>query len=287
MPILCGHSVSTWLSITPQLWNPDKTQRIVHGDFLPAEIDERYHPEGEVVGDLAHFLWMLNERLDAHGDLLLSLDHQRDACETMRVDLAEYANDEQEGSIRPQKALWDCRQVLGPEDILLADVGAHKRWIARHYHCDEPNTCLIPNGFCSMGFALPDAIAASLVYPERKVLGIAGDAGFLMNVQEMETAKRLNYNLVKLVWEDNEYGLIVWKQQNEFGRHTDLAFNNPEWPGLAASFGWNGHRCENSSELNSTLQAAFAEAGPNLVVIPIDYREKMLLTKTLGEIAAR
>jgi acetolactate synthase-1/2/3 large subunit len=110
----------------PQLWNPDKTQRIVHGDFLPAEIDERCHPEGEVVGDLAHFLWMLNERLDAHGDLLWSLDHQRDACETMRVDLAEYANDEQEGSIRPQKALWDCRQVLGPEDILLPDVGAHK-----------------------------------------------------------------------------------------------------------------------------------------------------------------
>lgn len=270
----------------PRLWNPGKNKRIIHADFLPSEIDEHYHPEVEVVGDLAHFLWMINERQAEQGLPNYDLSHQRDARDAMTADLNEYAADDQAGAIRPQKALWDARQVLGPEDVLLSDVGAHKMWIARHYHCHEPNTCLIPNGFCSMGFALPGAIAASLVYPDRKILGIAGDAGFLMNVQEMETAKRLNTNLVMMVWEDNAYGLIAWKQENEFGRHTDLAFGNPEWLGLAACFGWHGHRCENSADLQDTLQAAFAEEGPSLVVIPIDYRENGLLTTKLGEITA-
>jgi len=270
----------------PRLWNPGRDKKIIHADFLPAEIDESYHPEVEVVGDLAHFLWMINERLDAHGPLSLSLEHQATARQSMSDDLSEYANDDQEGVIRPQKALWDCRQVLGPDDILLSDVGAHKMWIARHYHCHEPNTCLIPNGFCSMGFALPGAIAASIVHPDRRILGIAGDAGFLMNVQEMETAKRLNCNLVMMVWEDHAYGLIAWKQENEFGRHTELSFGNPEWMGLAKCFGWGGHSCDNSAELQATLEAAFNEDGPSLVVIPIDYRENTLLTQKLGEITA-
>jgi acetolactate synthase-1/2/3 large subunit len=157
-------------------------------------------------------------------------------------------------------------------------------WIARHYHCHEPNTCLIPNGFCSMGFALPGAIAAHLIDPSRKVLAIAGDAGVLMNVQEMETARRLNSDIVVMVWEDGEYGLIAWKQDNEFGRHTDLAFGNPDWLGLAAAFGWNGHYCPNSRDLVATLSTALGESGPSLVVIPIDYRENKLLTQKLGEI---
>ena len=137
-----------------------------------------------------------------------------------------------------------------------------------------------------MGFALPGAIAASMVYPDRRILGIAGDAGFLMNVQEMETAKRLGVNLVMLVWEDKEYGLIAWKQYNEFGRHTDLSFSNPDWLTLAASFGWQGHYCSRSAELRHTLETAFGESGPSLVVIPIDYRENRILTKKLGEITA-
>ena len=118
----------------PSLWNPGRDKAIIHADFLPAEIDEHYHPEVEVVGDLAHFLWMMNERLAAAGAPQFDLDHQAAARQAMAHDLAEYADDDQEGAIRPQKALWDCRQVLGPEDILLSDVGAHKMWIARHYH---------------------------------------------------------------------------------------------------------------------------------------------------------
>jgi acetolactate synthase-1/2/3 large subunit len=269
----------------PQSWNADKDNRILHIDFLPAEIDEHYHPETEVIGDLAHALWMLNEKIHTDGLPDYDLAKQALCRRDMAADFAEYKDDVTEGSIRPQKAIWDARQVMGPHDILLSDVGAHKMWIARHYQCHEPNTCLIPNGFCSMGFALPGAIAAGLVHPERRVLAIAGDAGFLMNVQEMETAKRIGSNITVMIWEDNAYGLIEWKQETHFGKHTDLAFGNPDWLLLAKSFGWNGHYVKNAADLATTLEVALAEAGPSLLVVPIDYRENMLLTKKLGEIS--
>ena len=268
----------------PQLWNSNKDNRILHADFLPAEIDEHYHPETEVIGDLAHALWMLNEKIDAVGlpDYDFELQHKSRA--EMAKDFAEYKDDKTEGTIRPQKAIWDARQVMGPHDILLSDVGAHKMWIARHYQCHEPNTCLIPNGFCSMGFALPGAIAANIVHPDRRILAIAGDAGFLMNVQEMETAVRIGSNIAVMVWEDNEYGLIAWKQDGHFGHHTNLSFGNPDWELLAQAFGWNGHYVKNAADLAGTLETALTESGPSLVVIPIDYRENPLLTKKLGEI---
>jgi len=269
----------------PRLWNPDGDKPIVHADFLPAEIDRNYHPQIELVGDLAHTLWMLNERVDREGCPDWDLDQQAATRREMQMDFAEHAADDTEGSIRPQKVLWDVREVLGPRDILLSDVGAHKMWIARYYHCHEPNTCLIPNGFCSMGFALPGGIAAHLVHPERRVLSICGDAGFLMNVQEMETARRLDANFTVMVWEDGTYGLIAWKQESEFGRHTDLSFGNPDWLQLARAFGWNGFYCKRSRDLREVLEQSFEAEGPSLVVVPIDYRENQLLTERLGNIA--
>lgn len=268
----------------PELWNPKGEKKIIHADFLAAEIDAHYNPAVELIGDLAHTLWMLNERVSKSDQLEFDLAFQKETRQKMTEDFAEYKDDNTDGSIRPQKALWDVRQVMGPRDIVLSDVGAHKMWIARHYQCHEPNTCLIPNGFCSMGFALPGAIAASIVHPDRRVLAICGDAGFLMNVQEMETAKRIGSKIVVLVWADNEYGLIAWKQETHFGRHTDLAFGNPDWEQLAQAFGWNGHYVSRSEEFAATLGKAFDEDGPSLVVIPIDYRENALLTRKLGEI---
>ena len=268
----------------PRLWNTNDDKEIIHADFLPAEIDAQYHPGTEIVGDLAHTLWMLNERVDANGGLRFDIPQQRVARQHMTEEFAEHAEDDTEGSIRPQKVLWDVRQAMGPHDILLSDVGAHKMWIARYYQCHEPNTCLIPNGFCSMGFALPGVIAANLVFPERKVMAICGDAGFMMNMQEMETARRLNADITVMVWEDNAYGLIAWKQEGEFGKHTDLAFGNPDWLQLAQAFGWHGQYVENSRDLAGVLEQALNETGPSLVVVPIDYRENMLLTQRLGEI---
>lgn len=269
----------------PELWNSKCDKHIIHADFLPAEIDECYNPETEIVGDLAHTLWMLNERVVANGSLNYDLTQQAATRRDMSAEIAIYKDDKTTGLIKPQKVLWDVRQVMGRNDVLLSDVGAHKMWIARHYHCHEPNTCLIPNGFCSMGFALPGAIAADIVFPQKRILAICGDAGFLMNVQEMETAKRLNSNIVVMVWEDKAYGLIEWKQQSHFGKHTDLAFNNPDWLKLAEAFGWHGHLVNNSEDLVATLETAFEEIGPSLVVVPIDYAENMKLTKRLGDIA--
>jgi acetolactate synthase-1/2/3 large subunit len=202
----------------------------------------------------------------------------------MQEDFASHAEDDTEGLIRPQKAIWDVRQALGEQDILLSGVGAHKMWIGRYYHCYEPNTCLIPNGFCSMGMPLPGAIGAHLVYPQRKIFGIAGDGDFLMNVQEMETARRLDADITLMVWEDGGYGLISWKQEDEFGRHTDLAFDNPDWLKLAESFGWQGQYVVNARDLRPAIDAALAHRRPSLIVIPIDYRENPLLTQRLGEI---
>ncbi|MBW2385005.1 MAG: acetolactate synthase large subunit [Deltaproteobacteria bacterium] len=271
----------------PHLWNPKGDKRIVHCDFIPSEIDENFRIEVEVVGDLAHALWMLNERVEALGAGKLDYDHRhtRAARAALKQDLEAHKDDRTEGSIRPQKAVWDARQVLGPEDLLLSDVGAHKMWIARHFQCHEPNTCLIPNGFCSMGFALPGAIGAHFVHPDRRVMAVCGDAGFLMNVQEMETARRYNSDITVMVWQDNAYGLIAWKQENQFGRHTDLSFGNPDFVQLAEAFGWNAFRCEKSAELQATLEASFVAEGPSLVVIPIDYSENRKLTKRLGNVS--
>jgi acetolactate synthase-1/2/3 large subunit len=268
----------------PDLWNPHKDKQIVDIDFLPVEIDSHYHPDVEIVGDLAHTLWMLNERLESFGDLGYDLGQQAVVRREIQEDLVAYSGDDTEGLIRPQKVLWDARHALGRDDILLSDVGAHKMWIARYFHTHEPNTVLIPNGFCSMGFAFPGAIAANMLYPERRILAICGDGGFLMNVQEMETAKRLGSNIVVMVWDDGGFGLIQWKQDAEFGRHTNVHFGNPDWRQLAEAFGWNGHHVTRSRDLSRVLETAFQEGGPSLVVVPIDYRENALLEERLGSI---
>ena len=187
--------------------------------------------------------------------------------------------------MKPQKILWEVREFLGAEDILLSDVGAHKMWISRYYQCDEANTCLISNGFCTMGFAFPGSIGAKIAFPERKVMSISGDAGFLMNVQDLETAVRKRLNVVAMVWLDGEYGLIKWKQQNTFdGRHSDLAFTNPDFELLAKAFGLWGRTITGPGQLEGALTEAFAQKGPAIIAVPVDYAENRKLTKRLGEI---
>jgi acetolactate synthase-1/2/3 large subunit len=266
----------------PRLWNPDATETIVHIDFDPAEIDHEYHPAVELVGDIGHALWQLNERFARDGIPAYEFSAQRAAKQRMQADMQEYANDDTQGSIRPQKALWDLRQLLGPEDIVLSGVGAHKMWVGRHYHARAPNTCLIPNGFCSMGMPLPGAIGVSRVAAGRRVVGVVGDGDFMMNVQEMETACRLKADITMLIWEDGGYGLISWKQDDHFGHHTELEFGNPDWMQLATAFGWHGQCVENARDLRGALETALEHAGPAFVVIPIDYRENAILSKKLG-----
>ncbi len=268
----------------PKLWNPKRDHQVIHVDFIPAEIDMYYAPMLECVGDIAHSLWALNERIRAKGAPKWNLSYQQDVRKKMIADFEAHKDDKTVGSIRPQKALWDLRQVMGPSDIVLSGVGAHKMWISRYYQCHEPNTCIVPNGFCSMGLPLPGVVGAALCMPGRKVFGVAGDGDFMMNVQEMETARRLNLDVNMMVWVDGGYGLIAWKQHNEFKRHTDLAFGNPDWLKLAEAFGWYGQYVADSADLEGALKDALAYKGPSLVAVPIDYSENLKLTNRLGKI---
>ncbi len=268
----------------PKLWRSNTNSNLIHIDFEAAEIDEYYIPEVEVVGDLAHSLTMLNNFIDKEKVPIFELDYLKKIKASIKEDREKYINDKQIGSIKPQKFLHELRQFMGKDDLLISDVGAHKMWIARDFKCHEPNTCIIPNGFCSMGYALPASISASMINNDKKVFAISGDAGFLMNVQEMETARRLHSNIVIIIWEDNSYGLIKWKQQVQFGESTDLDFDNPDWEDLAKSFGWNYIFEDKSTKIYEKLKLTEKMIGPTLFVIPIDYSENEKLTNFLSSL---
>lgn len=271
----------------PEFWNTSRRKTIIHIDFEPSEIDGAYRIAVEIVSDIADALWQINEDLNRRFDKELPLfaigarAHLRATIEDdINAEAADFSF-----PMKPQRILSDLRGALGPDDILLSDVGAHKMWVARYYQCYEPNTCLISNGFCSMGFALPGAIGAKIAYPDRRVVAVCGDAGFLMNVQDLETAVRLKLNIVCLIWVDGEYGLIKWKQQNQFdGRHSDLAFGNPDFELLAQSFGMWGRTLNAPGKLPVALDEAFAQTGPALIAVPVDYRENRKLTERLGNL---
>lgn len=271
----------------PAYWNRGAATPVIHIDFTPAEIDRAYPVAVEVVSDIADALWQINERLERdHAERLPLFDigARANLRATIAGDLAAEAADTA-FPMKPQRVLNDVRAAMGPEDIVLSDVGAHKMWVARYYQCDTPNSCLISNGFCAMGFALPGAIGAKLALPDRRVLAVCGDAGFLMNVQELETAARLRLNVAVLIWVDGEYGLIKWKQQNRFGgRHSDLAFDNPDFVGLAEAFGAWGRTVDSAEGLAPALEEAFAQPGPALVAVPVDYAENRKLTERLGNL---
>ncbi|HEU0237407.1 MAG TPA: acetolactate synthase large subunit [Candidatus Limnocylindrales bacterium] len=277
----------------PARWNPDGSKRIVHIDTQPAEVDAQYRPEVELVGDIDGTLRRLlaavlprgisgrdaGERHEAretlvHADLRLALLEELDA----------YAADDG-WPIKPQRAIAALREALDPADIVVSDVGAHKVWVARLYQAYEPNTVIISNGFAAMGIAVPGAIAAKLVHPSRRVVALCGDGGFLMNSQELETAKRIGANVCVVVWRDDGYGLIDWKQRNEFGRPFAVDFGNPDFVAYAESFGIAGFRPSSAGELLPVLRRALEVDGPTLVEVPIDYRENLRLTEHLGALS--
>ncbi|MFQ5468632.1 MAG: thiamine pyrophosphate-dependent enzyme, partial [Kiloniellaceae bacterium] len=272
----------------PAFWNHG-AKKILHIDFEPAEVDQDYNVTVDVVSDIADALWQINEEMNRRYEDKLPLFDIKGRAPLRQAMLDDFAAEKDDPGfpVKPQRALWDVRKVMGPSDIVLSDVGAHKMWVARYYQCDEPNTCLISNGFCSMGFALPGAIGAKIAHPDRNVLAICGDAGFLMNIQDIETAARLKIPITIMVWCDNEYGLIKWKQQNAFdGRHSDLAFNNPDFEYQAKAFGIWGRTIDGPDQIEDALNEAIRQEGPALIAVPIDYGENMKLSKRLGNLVA-
>lgn len=265
----------------PSRWNPDGRRRIIHIDTQPAEVDADYQPVAELIGDIGGTLARLLEGCVARGVGSRDLTPYTELRNALLAELA--AGEADEGwPIKPQKAIADLRRALGPRDVVVSDVGAHKVWVARLYQAYEPNTVVISNGFAAMGISVPGAIAAKLVHPDRQVVALAGDGAFMMNSQELETAKRIGAAIRVLVWRDDGYGLIDWKQRNQFGRPFGTDFGNPDFVAYAESFGIAGFRPASAADLLPTLERALAVDGPSLVEVPIDYRENLRLTERLG-----
>jgi acetolactate synthase-1/2/3 large subunit len=262
----------------PYLWHPSRDRTIIHIDATHAEVDAYYSVILGVIGNINHSL----NRIAS-----LSTPHQDKAMRTLRDSLIAEMNqhrDDMEFPVKPQKIIWDLRTAMELNDIVICDVGAHKMWMSRMFRCEYPNTCIISNGFASMGIAVPGAIAAKLAHPKRKVVAVTGDAGFLMNSQEIETAMRLKIEIVILIWNDASYGLIEWKQQNQFGRTSNVKFTNPDFVQYAQSFGAKGIRIEKTDQLMPALRDALTNDTVTIIDCPVDYRENLKLTETLGQL---
>jgi acetolactate synthase-1/2/3 large subunit len=269
------------IEYSPKRWNPLGEIPIVHINQTPAEVDSSYIPAAEVVGDISDSLWEILKRASRQGK---SAPHALNLREEIVKDYEQYAKDDG-FPIKPQKLIYDLRQVMGPEDIVISDVGAHKMWMARHYHCDAPNTCLISNGFAAMGIAIPGAIAAKLVAPNRKIVAVTGDGGFMMNSQELETALRVNTPFVTIIFNDGGYGLIEWKQLNHYGESAFVHFTNPDFVMLAQSMGLKGYRVTSVEDFVPMLKDALAQDVPAVIDCPVDYRENLLFSQKAGDLS--
>ena len=276
--VTVGYDVVEW---PPSSWNPDGTQRIVCIDTVPPEIDANFVSEVELIGDLGHTLKELGSLLWNKPAASWEAPPYRTA---FRQVLEAGADDD--SPVKPQRVLRDLRALMAPDDLLISDVGAHKLWVARLWEAHEPNTVLISNGFAAMGFALPAAVACALALRgRRKVVAVCGDGGFLMNVQELETARRLGLPFVVLVWSDGAFGLIEMHQRTKYKHVSGTRFDNPDLVALAHSFGIDGLRVQTAGELPAILKKALAARGPVIVDIPIDYSENDKLGIDLWKLA--
>ncbi len=261
----------------PKHWNPEGDKKIIVIDTVAAEIDEDFVPEVELTGDIYHVLARLGEECR-------DVPHTGGSHRLRDVVLGRFerAREDDAFPVQPPRALWEIRKVLGREDILISDVGLHKLWIARMFPAHEPNTVMIANGLAGMGFAVPSAIGAKLVHPDRKVIAVSGDGGFLMNCQELETASRLKTAFVNVIWENSQFGSIVWKQDKKFGRHFGTDFTNPDFVKLADSFGLPAWRIGAVDELGPRLEHALGLDVPSVIVLPIDYSLDVAISEELG-----
>ena len=267
-----------FVEYAPCFWNPRRDKRIVHIDSMPAEVDEHYIVDVGELGDLRLSLPLMQERLSATSfDSSWARQARKTVTDGFDAELAEHAS----WPLRPQHIMRDLRAVLKDDDLVICDVGAHKLWMARMFPCETPNSCIISNGFAAMGIGVPGAIAAKLLSPERRVVAVTGDGGFMMNSQELETAVRLKLPVVILIWRDNGYGVIRWKQQVRFGRTSAVDFGNPDFVRYAESFGAAGYRVTEAAELRPILEAALQRDIPAVIDCPVDAGENLRLTERL------
>ncbi len=260
--------------------NPEGDKRILHLSRFPAEVDNHYTVEVGVQADLGRTLDALSRATDRRFDRATSGERIRGL---LAGELARGAADDSFPLI-PQRIVADTRAALGRHDIVLADTGAVKMWMARLYPTFEPNTCLLSNGLSTMAFSVPGAIGAKLARPQSRVLAAVGDGAFLMNSQEIETALRERVPIAILVWVDDAYGLIKWKMEMELGHSTATGFTNPDFVAYAESFGACGIRITEAGQLLPALREALAADTVSVIACPVDYSENLRLTESLGEL---
>lgn len=268
-----------FVEYAPSHWNPRGQKKVIHIDYTPSEVDDHYPVVAELVGEINGTLSFLSELAKDSKEMEFSY-----ILRDYILGELEEASRSDGFPVKPQRIIADLREVMRRDDIVISDVGAHKIWLARMYPTYEPDTLIITNGFSAMGIALPGAITAKLLYPEKKVVAVCGDGGFMMTCQELETACRLGLPIVVLIFKDNGYGLIKWKQLEKFGRECGVSFGNPDFVQLANSFGAKGYRVEAASELKSVLAEALEQKVPAVIDVPVDYSENMRLTERLGRL---
>jgi len=269
-----------FVEYAPCFWNPRRDKHIVHVDGLPAEVDAHYIVEVGELGDLRLSLPLIQKQLSSSSASFES-SWARQARKTVTDGFDAELAGPLSWPMRPQHIMHELRAVLRHDDVVVCDVGAHKLWMARMFPCEMPNSCIISNGFAAMGIAVPGAIAAKLLYPQRRVVAVTGDGGFMMNSQELETAIRLKVPLVILIWRDNGYGVIRWKQQLRFARTSSVDFGNPDFVRYAESFGAAGYRVTEPTELRPILEQALQRDVPAVIDCPVDDGENLRLTKRL------
>ena len=268
------------VEFAPSRWNSRGKHKIIHIDANENHINKLYQPDEEVIGDISYALHEIESYCKPKAEPAWAFQIR----EQIVAEEESYAQDTS-FPMKPQKILHDIRTALAENDILISDVGAHKMWIARHYHCYYPNTCIISTGFATMGIAVPGALAAKLVYPERKILAVSGDGGFMMNSQELETALRYKIPFVTLIFNDAHYGLIKWKQEERYGSSSCVDFSNPDFVKMAESMHLKGYRITKAEELVPVLKEAFAQEVPAIIDCPVDYAENMKLSAYLKNLA--
>ncbi len=264
------------VEFAPKNWNPMLDKKIIHIDFTTSEVDLHYVPEIEIISDIRETLELLEG--------MLSTNKKSECLVSLRRDFIE--GFEREGRVdswppKPPRIIYGIRKVLMPDDILISDVGVCKFWAAKFYPVYRNNTFILSNGFASMGFALPSAMAAKLIHPERNIVALCGDGGFLMNVQDLETACRLQLNIVVVIFNDSGYNLIKWKSEKKFGTSFGVSFTNPDFVRLAESFGAAGIRLKSSAAFEDALRDGLTKTVPVIIDVPIDYSDNDMISNLL------